>query len=206
MALEKNHFRVEHRPRAQHRIADGLSKRTNDYRRREQQLEKLLKVAERWNFLFQDEHERLHTAPWFDVQGRIIPNHPDLLPNLQNLQPTPPNLVQCVIRRTQRIKGREKQKEALQAPLPPPPPPVLHAHEDFYPDYPEDWIDVAEDASHDYLLPTHVANVASRTRWPKPTVRRCKVFPTMSSRQYLPSGVSALSFTNMPTRCMASKT
>ena len=32
MTLEKYHFRVEHRPRTQHRNADGLSKRTNEYR------------------------------------------------------------------------------------------------------------------------------------------------------------------------------
>ena len=31
MALEKYHFRVEHRPPTQHRNADGLSKRINDY-------------------------------------------------------------------------------------------------------------------------------------------------------------------------------
>ena len=30
MALEKYHFKVEHRPRTQHCNADGLSKRTND--------------------------------------------------------------------------------------------------------------------------------------------------------------------------------
>ena len=46
-----------------------------------------------------------------------------------------------------------------------PPPPVLHAHEDFYPDYPEDWIDVTEEAHHDYLLPTHITNVPSRTTY-----------------------------------------
>ena len=86
----KYHFCVDHRPRTQHRYADGLSKRTNDYRWREQQLEKLPPVAERWNFLSQDEFERLPTAPLFDVQGRIIPNHPDLPPHLQNLQPTLP--------------------------------------------------------------------------------------------------------------------
>ena len=82
------------------------------------------------------------------------------------MQPTPPNSVRRVIRRTQRAKRREKQKEAWQALLPPPPPPVLHAHEDFYPYYPdEDWIDVTEEASHDYLLPTHVTNVASCTTY-----------------------------------------
>ena len=35
MTLEKYHFRVEHRPRSQHGNADGLSKRTNEYRCRE---------------------------------------------------------------------------------------------------------------------------------------------------------------------------
>ena len=59
-----------------------------------------------------------------------------------------------------------KQREAWQASLPPSPPPMLHAHEDFYPDYPEDWIDVTEEASHFYLLPTHVTNVAAPTTYP----------------------------------------
>ena len=84
---------------------------------------------------------------------------------MKNLQPNPPNLVQRVVRCTQRNRRRDKQKDALQAPLPPPPPPILHAHEDFYPDYPEDWIDVTEKAQCDYLLPTHVINVASRTTY-----------------------------------------
>ena len=165
MALEKYHFRVEHRPRTQHRNANGLSKRTNDYRWREQQLEKLPSVAERWNFRSQDEYERLPTAPWFDVQGRVIPNHPELPQHLKNLQLNPPDLVQRVIRRTQRVKRQDKQKEALQVPLPPPPTPILHAHEDFYPDYPGDWIDVTEEGPCDYLLPTHVTKMASRTTY-----------------------------------------
>ena len=57
IALEEYHFRVEHRPRTQHRNADGLSERTNDYRWREQQLEKLPPVAERWNVVSQDGYE-----------------------------------------------------------------------------------------------------------------------------------------------------
>ena len=89
MAVEKYHFRVEHRPRTQHRNADGLSKRLNDCRWREQQLEKLPSVAERWNFLSQDQYERLPTAPWFDVQGRVIPNHNELPSHLKYLQPNP---------------------------------------------------------------------------------------------------------------------
>ena len=165
MALEKYQFRVKHRPRTQHRNADGLSKRTNDYRWREHQPEKLPPDAERWNFLSQDDNERLPTAPWFDVQGRVILNHPELPPHLKNLQPDPPDLVQRVIRGTQRVKRRVEQKEALQVPLPPLPPSILHAHKNFYPDYPEDWIDVTEEARRDYLLPTQVTNVASRTTY-----------------------------------------
>ena len=41
MALQKYHFKVEHRLRTQNRNADGLSKQTNYYQWREQQLEKL---------------------------------------------------------------------------------------------------------------------------------------------------------------------
>ena len=142
-----------------------MSKRTNDCRWRERQLEKLPPVAERWNFLSHDEYERLPTAPWFDQQGRVIPNHSELPIHLKNLQPNPPDLVQRVIRRSKRAKRRAKRTEALHSPLPSPPPPILHAHEDFYPEYPEDWIDVNEEARHDYLLPTHATNLASRTTY-----------------------------------------
>ena len=135
------------------------------YHFRVEQLEKLPPVAERWNFLSQDEYEQLPTAPWFELQGRIIPNHPELPEHLKNLQPTPPDIVQRVIRRAQRSRRRDQQQKALEAPLPQPPPPILHAHEDFYPDYPEDWIDMTEEAHHDYLLPTHTTNVPSRTTY-----------------------------------------
>ena len=93
----------------------------------------------------------------------MIPNHPELPAHLKNLQPGPPDLVQRVIRRTKRAEQRAKQREALQVPLPPQSHLVLHAHEDFYPHYPEDWVDVTEEARDDYLVPTHATNVASRT-------------------------------------------
>ena len=70
-----------------------------------------------------------------------------------------------MIRRAQRDQRRNQRQKALEAPLPQPPPPVLHAIEDFYPDYPEDWIDVTEEAHHDSLLPTHITNVPSRTTY-----------------------------------------
>ena len=36
-------------------------------------------------------------------------------------------------------------------------------HDDFYPDYSEDWIDFAEAVGSDYLVPSHVTNVPSQT-------------------------------------------
>ena len=162
MALEKYHFKVEHRPRTQHRNADGLSKRTNDYRWREKQLEKLPAVTDKWNFLSQEEFDQLPVAPWFDLHGRVIPNHPQLPAHLRNTKPDPTNAVCRVARRRKRRQAAEKRERALRAPLPEAPVPTLQAHENFYPDYPEDWIDVTEEARQDYLLPTHVANIPSR--------------------------------------------
>ena len=133
MALEKYHARVEHRPRTQHGNANGLSKRTNDYRWREKQLEKLSPVAKRWNFLSQDDCDQLPVAPWFVIQVVLAA----------------PRLVQRIVRRTKRKKWRDRQKWALPAPLPAPPPSVVYAHEDFYSDYPEDCIDVTDEASYD---------------------------------------------------------
>ena len=153
---------MEYLPWTQNRNADGLSKRTNDYRWQGQLLEKLPPVAERWNFLSQDEYEGLPIAPWFDVLGRILSNHPDLPSHPRKVQPTLPNTVQT--HTADQTTG--KQREAWQASLPLSPPPMLHAHGDFYPDYPEDWIDVTEEASHYHLLPTHMTNVASPTTYP----------------------------------------
>ena len=102
--------------------------------------------------------------PWFD-QGRVIPNHPDLHAHLQNLEPKAPSPVLRVLRRTQRATRRDKQAKALAAPLPPPPPLALQPHEESYPDYREDWIDVTAEAREDYLLPIHAVNVPSRTAY-----------------------------------------
>ena len=119
MTLDRYHFRVEHRPRTQHRNADGLSKRTNEYRCREKQLAQLPAAGERWNFLSADEFDKLPVTPWFDLQGRVIPNHPDQPAHLQNLEPGAPNQALRVLRRTQRANRRDKQAKALAAPLPP---------------------------------------------------------------------------------------
>ena len=204
MALKKYHFRVEHRPRTQHRNADGLSKRTKGYRWREQQLQKQPPAAERLNFVSQDEYEQLPVAPWFDVQGRVIPNHPDLPSHLRHMQPAPPSAVQRIVRRTQQTKMRERQKEALRASLPAPPPPVLRAHEDFHPEYPEDWIDMTEEASHDYLLPIPATNVASRTTYAlaEASGQVLQNAPKMSYELSWPFATCL----NTPTRSMTQKT
>ena len=68
-----------------------------------------------------------------------------------------------ILRQKQRAEKQAKQAKVLAAPLPPLPPPEPQVHSSFYPDYPEDWIDITEESSEDYLLPTHVANVHSRT-------------------------------------------
>ena len=111
------------------------------------------------------EFDKLPVTPRFDLQGRVIPNHPDLPAHLQNMEPGAPNQALRVLRRARRANRRDKQAAAVAAPLPPLPPPVLQPHEDFYPDYPEDWIDVTVEATDDYLLPTHAVNVPSRTAY-----------------------------------------
>ena len=73
MTLEKYHFRVEHRPRTQHRNADGLSKRTNEYRCREKQLAQQPAAGERWNFLSADEFDKLPVAPMVRPSGSSHP-------------------------------------------------------------------------------------------------------------------------------------
>ena len=78
--LDQYNFKTIHRPRAQHRNVDGLSKRTNDYAHREKILEKLPEVSEGFNFMTQKDYEALPTVPYFDKHGRLIPNHPELPP------------------------------------------------------------------------------------------------------------------------------
>ena len=93
MALKKYHFKVQHRPRTQHRNAEGLSKRTKDYQGREKSLEKVSPVANKWKFLSQEEFDKLPVETWFDLHGRVIPNHPQLPAHLRNTKPDPNNAV-----------------------------------------------------------------------------------------------------------------
>ena len=56
--------------------------------------------------------------------------------------------------------------EAMRAPLPTLPKPELALPAELYPEYPEDWLELTEEYQRDYLLPTHAANVPSRTTYP----------------------------------------
>ena len=65
--------------------------------------------------------------------------------------------------------------------------PTLQTHDDFYPDYPEDWIDVTEEARQSYLLPTHVANVPSSVTYAlnETDEQAMASFPTMNRQAAL---------------------
>ena len=78
--LEQYHFKTIHRPRTQHRNADGLSKRTNDYVHREKIVEALPEVSKGFSFMSQKDYEELPTVPYIDKHGKFIPNHPELPP------------------------------------------------------------------------------------------------------------------------------
>ena len=169
VALEKYHFSIEHRIRTQHRNADGLSKRTNDYEKNEKQLKGLPAIADKWNFLSQEEYDKLPLAPWFDVQGRVIPDHPELPTHLQKLtsQRSPETTITAPTRKSgQHKQGAILRDKAMKAPLPTLPTPEVAMPADFYPEYPEDWLELTEEYQRDYLLPTHAANVPSRTTYP----------------------------------------
>ena len=78
--LDQYHFITIHRPRTQHRNADGLSKRTKDYVHCERIIEKLPEVSEGFNFMSQKEYEELLIVPYFDKHVRLIPGPPELPP------------------------------------------------------------------------------------------------------------------------------
>ena len=89
--------------------------------------------ADKWKFLSQEEFEHLPVAPWFDLHGRVIPNHHLLPAHLRNTKPDPKNAVLRVARRRKRRQAAEKRERALHASLPEAPMPTLQTHEDFYP-------------------------------------------------------------------------
>ena len=57
--LDQYHFKLVHRPRMQHRKADGFNKRTNDYEHKEKIVETLPEVSKGFSFKSQNEYENL---------------------------------------------------------------------------------------------------------------------------------------------------
>ena len=62
--LDLYHFERIHKQRAQHRNADGLSKRTNDYKHSEKILETLHEASKGFSFKSQKDCEDLPTLPY----------------------------------------------------------------------------------------------------------------------------------------------
>ena len=79
--LDQYHFKTTHRPRTQHRKADGLSKRTNNYVHRERVVKKLPEVSEGFNFMSKKDYEDLPTVPCFDKLCHLKPDHLELPPD-----------------------------------------------------------------------------------------------------------------------------
>ena len=78
--LDQYHFEVVHRPRTKPKNADGLSKRTNDYVKREKLLEAAPDRAPGFSFMPQEAYNNLPITPWLNKQGQPIQDHPELPP------------------------------------------------------------------------------------------------------------------------------
>ena len=78
--LDQYHFEVVHRPRTKHKNADGLSKRTNEYIKREKLLEAAPDRAAGFSFMSQQAYNELPVTSWLNKQGQPIQDHPELPP------------------------------------------------------------------------------------------------------------------------------
>ena len=71
-------------------------------------------VADKRKFFSQEEFDQLPIAPWFDLLGRVIPNHPQLPAHLRNIKPDPKNAVPRVVRRRKRPQAAEKRERGYE--------------------------------------------------------------------------------------------
>ena len=81
MYLDQYDIEIEHRPRARHTNADGLSKRTNLYVMKERSLKKGPVVKEGFNFLDQEVYDALPMLETVDKQGRTV--EPKVTPKVE---------------------------------------------------------------------------------------------------------------------------
>ena len=77
-------------------------------------------------------------APWFDINGKVIPNHPQRPQHLSKLADHPADAALRLAKRNKRHQRAERREKALRDPLPPLLELVPERHIDDYPDYPED--------------------------------------------------------------------
>ena len=85
--LDQYDFEVEHRVRTKHHNADGLSKRSNAYIKREKILEANPERAPGFSFMSQEAYDALPITPWLNKQAQPIWNHPDLPDELKAQAP-----------------------------------------------------------------------------------------------------------------------
>ena len=79
LRLDQYHFKIVHRPPpTEHRNADGLSERNNDYVHREKIIQTLSEVSNGFSFMTQKDYEELPAVPYFDKHGSLLPDHSDL--------------------------------------------------------------------------------------------------------------------------------
>ena len=90
--LDQYDFEVEHRARTKHFNADGLSKRSNSYKKREKLLEANPDRAPGFSFMKQEDYDALPVTPWLNKQGQPIWSHPDLPEEYKAYMPKPPCL------------------------------------------------------------------------------------------------------------------
>ena len=81
MCLDQYNMEIEHRPRTRHTNADGLSKRTNLYVIKEQNLRNNPAVKEGFNFLDQEVYDSLPTLDSVDKHGQPI--EPKTMPKVE---------------------------------------------------------------------------------------------------------------------------
>ena len=70
-------MKIVHRPREKHTNADGLSKKSEFYRLREERRSCQGEVREGLSFLDQETYDALPLVRWIDKTGNAIPDHPE---------------------------------------------------------------------------------------------------------------------------------
>ena len=109
----------------------------------------------------QEEFDQVPTVPWFDLRERVVPNHQQLPPHLAKLTENSIQASWRIARRTKKETNKKRRSEDLRTPLPPLPTPSFTE----CPHYPGDKIDLTEECRQDYLIPSDITSISSRTSY-----------------------------------------